>query len=459
MAGPFEHVLTGLKVLDFTRALAGPTVTRMFAEMGAQVIKVESAPNGDLTRRMSKLRNERSLYYVQQNLGYPRAWMGYLYLAAADVNPKLVEGRNLDWSRLAILGRQPPWLQELLAAHAEALSVVALRKVVAAARQSKEHGPTRAGEELQRQLTGAREDAQTPKPRSVRGTRISKAAETILGVLQKKGIAGLDVGIRAQLAALWEGLGQAGLGAECNRLHSSENINDFKEEGQEQRNLNTQASAPPELPGRPAAANGSSPLAVARERGAHLDDVPDAAGPGDASAGSHPILRAITKALIGKPSYGLIRLHDALSDFVVHRKLRREADSRYDLTNRLKTLAKHGALPATLLNYLFSLMEQPTHETRWPLLLPLLCLMEHEEIRTTVKYINACDDEIPAAILAAVRATYRKIPAYREPDIDPAEERADNDVLRNLMDEAEQAFLAVLNGQVEVGYPHPAAQP
>ena len=69
MAGPLQHVLSDLKVLDFTRALAGPTVTRMFAEMGAQVIKVESAPNGDLTRRMSKVRNERSLYYVQQNLG------------------------------------------------------------------------------------------------------------------------------------------------------------------------------------------------------------------------------------------------------------------------------------------------------------------------------------------------------------------------------------------------------
>ena len=69
MTAPLEHVLSDLKVLDFTRALAGPTATRMFAEMGAQVIKVKSAPNGDMTRRMSTRRNERSLYYVQQNLG------------------------------------------------------------------------------------------------------------------------------------------------------------------------------------------------------------------------------------------------------------------------------------------------------------------------------------------------------------------------------------------------------
>lgn len=63
-----EHLLSGIRVLDFTRALAGPSCTRMFAEMGAEVLKVEAAPAGDMTRAVSKLRGERSLYYVQQNL-------------------------------------------------------------------------------------------------------------------------------------------------------------------------------------------------------------------------------------------------------------------------------------------------------------------------------------------------------------------------------------------------------
>ena len=69
MAVTPKHVLDGYKVMDFTQFLAGPTVTRMMAEMGAEIIKVEFAPIGDYTRVLPYIRDGRSAYYIQQNRG------------------------------------------------------------------------------------------------------------------------------------------------------------------------------------------------------------------------------------------------------------------------------------------------------------------------------------------------------------------------------------------------------
>jgi crotonobetainyl-CoA:carnitine CoA-transferase CaiB-like acyl-CoA transferase len=62
--------LAGLKVLEFTHTVMGPTAGLLFAELGADVVKVEPAPKGDHTRGLGGFaagffaafnRNKRSL--------------------------------------------------------------------------------------------------------------------------------------------------------------------------------------------------------------------------------------------------------------------------------------------------------------------------------------------------------------------------------------------------------------
>lgn len=136
MADSTNHILGGYKVIDFSQVLAGPTVTRLMAEMGAEVIKIELPPGGDRSRRLPYLRDGRSGYFVQQNRGKKSMCIdlkkpaGYAIvrdlIARMDVMvenfaPGVIARHGLGWDTVSALnprlvmcsislcGQQGPW--------------------------------------------------------------------------------------------------------------------------------------------------------------------------------------------------------------------------------------------------------------------------------------------------------------------------------------------------------------
>ena len=47
-----KRIFEGVRIIDVTQYLAGPVATRLFVDLGAEVIKVELPPGGEGSRRL-----------------------------------------------------------------------------------------------------------------------------------------------------------------------------------------------------------------------------------------------------------------------------------------------------------------------------------------------------------------------------------------------------------------------
>lgn len=112
------RLLDGVRVLELGQFIAAPLLTRMMADVGAEVIKLEMAPGGDTMRGFPPFYGGNAAGFVQQNrgkrsvcvdLGNPKGVdIAYDLVRSADVlvenfSPGVLERRGLGYAKLAEL--------------------------------------------------------------------------------------------------------------------------------------------------------------------------------------------------------------------------------------------------------------------------------------------------------------------------------------------------------------------
>lgn len=80
--------LEGLRVIDFTRVLSGPTCTKALRDLGADVLKIEP-PSGDLGRAAVPHVSGMSTYYAQFNAGKRNLCLDLNWPEAREIVKKL----------------------------------------------------------------------------------------------------------------------------------------------------------------------------------------------------------------------------------------------------------------------------------------------------------------------------------------------------------------------------------
>lgn len=107
-----KKAFEGLKVLDFSRVIAAPLATEYLAQLGATVVKIESAESLDTLRicapyKDNKVEIERSGYFAAYNANKLSMSLNLLHPRAVEVIPRLV-----TWCDVAVENFRPGTMEK-----------------------------------------------------------------------------------------------------------------------------------------------------------------------------------------------------------------------------------------------------------------------------------------------------------------------------------------------------------
>lgn len=132
---PRVHALAGIRVLDFTLMIAGPYASRLLADVGAEVIKIESV-EGDDMRLRTPLREGYSAYFGQLNAGKKSIVLDLKNPDALDVVKRLVAQVDV------VLENFRPGVMQRLGLGYESLSAINPRLVYCSISGYGQEGPS-----------------------------------------------------------------------------------------------------------------------------------------------------------------------------------------------------------------------------------------------------------------------------------------------------------------------------
>jgi crotonobetainyl-CoA:carnitine CoA-transferase CaiB-like acyl-CoA transferase len=87
--------LDGLRVLDFSRYLSGPTLTMLLADLGAEVVKVEALPSGDPARLSGPFHGDQSVYFMVSNRNKRSLALDLRRPEAKEICRRLADGADV----------------------------------------------------------------------------------------------------------------------------------------------------------------------------------------------------------------------------------------------------------------------------------------------------------------------------------------------------------------------------